>query len=440
MRKKATNLIFMFLALALIVTGFGPAANEARADNVEAEFDFWYALTGTFRDRTEELVDNFMEEYPHVSVDKVHRATYSEALTTAIAAYRGGNPPGVTQIYEVGTQTLLDSGAIVPVFELMDIDYDDFISPLYEYYSVEGEMYSLPFNSSTPVLYYNKDAFEEAGLDPEDPPQTFAEIEEYGRQLVESGVVDNALTAGWPAWTLLENMHTWHDQPIANNENGYADHATELYYDREFGVELLETFYQWSQEDIFSYEGREGEPVPSFVGQESAMQLNSTAYLAGFLEDAEFEVGTAKLPRVSEDYPRGNSLVGGATLWVFEDRTEQEYEAISNFLNFVSRTDNQAWWHRETGYLPVTHSAREQLEEEGWFEENPTFRTAFEQITAYEEGEYSGLRLGNFTQIRDIVLEELENMFGEEVTPQEAAENMVERGNRTLERYVRGQE
>lgn len=428
------------LALMLVFSGvqLGDMPDESTVEAAEVEIDFWYALGGDLRARTEELIDSFMEEHPDVYVDKVHRGSYAEALTTAIASYRGGSPPYLTQVYEVGTMTMLDSGAIKPVYELIDIDPEEFIGPVTEYYSVDGNLYSLPFNSSNPIMYYNKDMFEEAGLDPEDSPETFAEVEEYSRQIIENTDAEAGFSTAWPSWILMENMHTWHDQPIADQANGMEGYATELYWNEDFGVELLEKLGEWNEEDIYTYEGREGDPDPVFLGEDVGMYMQSTATLAGFMEDADFEVGTAKLPHMGGEYEVGNALLGGGTIWAFDGHTEAEVEAMSDMLTFISQPENQAWWHRNTGYLPVTHEAIEELEEEGWFEENPNYETAIEQSTVYDD--FSGLRLGNYTEIRDINLEELENFFAGDQTAQETADNMVRRGNRVLERYRRTQQ
>ncbi len=431
----------LIMGLAFLLVFSGSYLGQAPAVQAEEEavtIDFWYALGGDLRERTEELLDDFMEENPNITIDKVHRGTYAEALTTAIAAYRGGAAPNLTQIYEVGTMTMLDSGAIKPAQELIDIDSEEFIEPITEYYSVDGEMYSLPFNSSNPILYYNKDMFEEAGLDPEDPPETFEEIEEYGRQIIESGAAENAISTAWPSWTIMENMHTWHDQPIANNANGLEDYATELYWNQDFGIELLETFKEWHNEGIYTYEGREGDPDPVFLGEYVGMYIQSSATIAGFMEDADFEVGTTKLPHMGGDYDVGNALIGGATIWAWDGHEDEAFEAMGDLLTFLSEPDIQAWWHQNTGYLPVTQEAIEKLDEEGWFEENPNFETAVEQSTTYDE--FSGLRLGNYTEIRDINLEELEDLFAGNQSPEEAADNMVERGNEVLERYKSGQQ
>ena len=428
---------YLVLPLLLIFVFSFAVVGQAQV----TEIDFWYALSGNIQEVTLSLVEDFNESHPDIQVNPVHKGSYSEVLTSSIAAYRTDNAPHIVQVYEVGTQTLLDSNAIKPVYELfeendMDINWDDFIGPLKAYYSVDGNLYSLPFNSSTPFLFYNKDAFEEAGLDPNQPPRTFKEVEEYGRQLVESGAVENALTVGWPSWVLAENMFTWHGQPITNNKNGYEGHASELKINSEFGVELFTQLKEWQSENIFTYEGREGTPNPSFLTGKTAMIITSTAYLGGFKEGADFEIGSGFIPH-KEGLPQGNSLIGGATLWVYQGHSDEEYRAVTEFLDFIASVDQQVRWHKETGYLPVTNSAVNQLEEEGWFEENPNHSTAFNQLNIETEtGEFAGLRLGDFVAIREIVLSELESIFSGNKTVEKALDDAVQKSNQRLERYI----
>ena len=407
----------------------------------ETEIDFWYALSGNIQEVTLSLVEDFNESHPNIKVNPVHKGSYSEVLTSSIAAYRTGNAPHIVQVYEVGTQTLLDSNAIKPVYQLfeendVEINWDNFIGPLKAYYSVDGNLYSLPFNSSTPFLFYNKDAFEEAGLDPNKPPKTFKEVEEYGKKLVESGAVNNALTVGWPSWVLAENMFTWHGKPITNNNNGYDGHATELKINSDFGVELFKQLKEWQSENIFTYEGREGTPNPAFLTGKTGMIITSTAYLGGFKEGADFEIGSGFIPH-KEGLPQGNSLIGGATLWVYKGHSQEEYKAVTEFLDFIASVDQQVSWHKQTGYLPVTQSAVNELDEQGWFEQNPNHATAFNQLNIETDtGEFDGLRLGDFVAIREIVLSEIESIFSGNKTVEKALDDAVQKSNKRLKRYI----
>jgi len=432
------KLIALVLVLAVgLIAGQAFTAEAVRADDV-TEIEFWYALSGDIEEATLEFIEGFNETHPDVEINPVHRGTYSEVLTTAIAAYGTPEAPHIVQVSEtLGTQTLSDSEAVYPAHEILDdygyeVDWGDFLEP----FQVEGELKGLPFNNSVPILYYNKDAFAEAGLDPEQPPETYEDVEEMGEQLVESGAAEYAMTVGWPSWLLVENAHTWHGQPFADNDGGFDGHATELYINREFGVEMFEIFKDWHERDILTYEGREGDPNPSFLTGETAIIQTSTGYLSGFEESADFELGTGFMPHNS-DYPQGNAWLGGGRIWALQGHEAEEYEAVAEFMNYVTQPEQQAEWHRRTGYLPTTQSAAELLEEEGWFEENPNHATAVEQVTVEIEADrLQGIRLGEYTAIRDAILDNMEAMFAGQKDIQTALDDAVEQGNSILDRYL----
>ena len=227
----------------------------------KTEIIWWHAMGGFLGERVNDLTNKFNASQSEYEVKAVNKGSYPEALTAGIAAYRAKTHPHIIQVFEVGTQTMLSSGAIYPVYQLMKdqgikIDWEDFISVVKTYYSKGGNLYSMPFNSSTPILYYNKTAFEKAGLNPQVPPKTFEDIEKAARAVVSKGAAKIGFTVSWPSWTLMENMHTWNDQPFANNNNGIAAMATELKFNGKLGVEVMETLTRWQKEGIFTYSGR----------------------------------------------------------------------------------------------------------------------------------------------------------------------------------------
>ena len=433
-KKLAAGVLILAMAVLALQTF---TAEPVTADE-PTEIEFWYALSGDIREATLEFIEEFNETHPDVHVNPVHRGTYSEVLTTAIAAYGTPEAPHIVQVSEtLGTQTLSDSEAVYPAHELLDdygydVDWDDFLAP----FRVEGELKGLPFNNSVPILYYNKDAFAEAGLDPEQPPETYEDVEEMGEELLESGAVDYAMTVGWPSWLLVENVHTWHGQPFADNAGGFEGHATELYINREFGVNMFEIFVDWHERDILTYEGREGDPNPSFLTGETAIIQTSTGYLSGFEESADFELGTGFLPH-NDDYPQGNAWLGGGRIWSLRGHEDEKYEAIAEFKNYVTQPEQQAEWHKRTGYLPVTESAAELLEEEGWFDENPNHATALEQVMVDIEADtLQGIRLGEYLSIRETILDNMEAIFAGRKSIEEGLDDAVESGNDILQRYL----
>ncbi len=364
----------------------------------------WHAMSGANLTALESIVKAFNETHPDIEVQAVFTGSYAETLTKAITAYRNNTHPHIVQVYEVGLQTMLDSGAIVPVYEIAEpgFDWGDIVVPIMNYYSVDGKLYSMPFNSSTAILYYNKDIFEKAGLDPNKPPSTFDEVFEYGKKIVESGAAQGGIAFGWPAW-VFEQMHAIHAQFYANNNNGRSGRATEVLFNKEFGVKVFSEWIKWAQNKVLLYGGREYNANNAFLSGQVAMLIQSTSSVGSITSKATFRVGTTFLPRMP-GYPKGNSVIGGATLWVMKGKTQEEYKAVWEFLKFVARPDVSAKWHKDTGYFPTSNTTLKLLLDEGWFAKQPNHLTAFLQIlSGINRPESQGVRLGNFVAIRDVV-------------------------------------
>jgi len=184
--KKITVLLLFIVAVSLPI--FASGAAEPQPATVEitepVTIEFWHAMGGDRIDLIQGIVDDFMAENPNIVVDVQYTGSYNDTLNKVKAAAKAGNAPAVFHLYEVGTLQMVYSGIITPIYEIEDwdpIDWDDFFSPVRNYYTYEGEHYSMPFNSSTPLMFYNKTFFEQAGLDPENPPRTFAEVIETSR-------------------------------------------------------------------------------------------------------------------------------------------------------------------------------------------------------------------------------------------------------------------
>ena len=402
---------------------------------------FWYAVGGQLAEAIDTLVKQFNASQDQFEVRAIRRGNYPETISAAIAAFRAGTPPHIIQVYEVGTQTMMYSGAIYPVYRLMQdqgfsIDWDDFIGPVRSYYELDGQLYSMPFNASTPILYYNKDALRRGGLDPEQPPATWNELVDWSRGLIGAGIVRWGFTASWPSWTLLENMFAWHDQPFASQENGYKGLDVELLVNSDFGRTHMRNLASWHQEGIFRYGGRGADPDVMFTSGQVAFLLQSSGLIGSFSRALTFNWGTGELPHYGPPYRKQNSILGGASLWVMRGHSSQQYRGVAEFLAYIAQPEQQAWWHATTGYLPVSHSAIRLLEERGHFEQNPNQRTALAQLThSTPTANSRGLRLGYFVQIRDIIEGEMENIFGGRKSPEQGLQDMVRESNRILQEF-----
>ncbi|WP_076543865.1 ABC transporter substrate-binding protein [Halanaerobium kushneri] len=421
------------IIILTLVTLFAFSAAMVSAQTIELEF--WHAMSGGRTAAVEKIVDGFNAEHDDIHVTAQFTGSYAETLTQGISAVRSGNPPHIIQVYEVGTQTMLDSEAIVPVYEIAEgkIDFGSVIQPILNYYSVDGHLYSMPFNSSTAMLYYNKDAFAKAGI--EDVPETWADIEEMGLKIIDSGAANHGLSFGWPAW-ILEQMHAYHNKPYANNDNGRSGRATEVYLDRDFAKMVLGYWTDLVEKDVVAYGGREYSANQDFLAGEVAMLIQSTSSLSSIIDSADFEVGTTFLPRF-EGQGIGNSVIGGASLWVMKGHSQEEYDAVVEFFKYLSQTDVTIQWHKDTGYFPSTNAAVKTLMDNRWFSENPNYLTAFLQVlSGVQSPAANGVLLGNFVEIRDIVDTAVEEAFTGVSTAEEALNKADEEADKVLQDYT----
>ena len=433
MMKGRWKLLWAVLVMSLITAG--PAAAQVK-------IKLWHAMGGArYEAITKDIAEGFNKAYPNYTIEPLFTGSYAETVTKGIAAIRAGDPPQILQVYEVGTQTMLDSGAIIPVTEVVkagEINWSDYFQPIMNYYTVEGRLNSMPFNSSTAILYYNKDAFKKAGLDPDKPPVTFKDVEEMGKKIVSSGAARAGITFGWPAW-MLEQAFAYHNQLYANNENGRKGRATQVNFNNAFGVEVVGHWKRWADEKLLMYGGREYAPNKAFLSGEVAMLLQSTSQVSTIEQAAKFAVGTGFLPRI-EGKPQGKSVIGGASLWVLKGkgRSPQELDAIAKFFKYIGQPEQSAKWHEDTGYFPATHAAEKLLRDQGWFTKHPNFETAFKQIQIGPDTPATrGVLLGNFVQIRDITDTALEKAFSGRLSPQAALDEGAREAKKVLEEYGR---
>ncbi|MCL5776845.1 sn-glycerol-3-phosphate ABC transporter substrate-binding protein UgpB [Limibaculum sp. FT325] len=407
------------------------------------EIQWWHAFTGRLGELLAEQVEQFNASQSDHVVVATHKGNYSETLNAGIAAFRAGEQPHMLMVFEVGTATMMAAkGAIKPVHEVMAgagaaFDPDAYLGPVKGYYTTTGgEMLSLPYNSSTPVLYVNRDALKGAGLDPDMDLSTWQAV---GGALDALKAAGHAcpMTTAWQSWIHLENLSAWHNVPFATKENGFAGLDTELVFNGPVQVSHIQAMGDWAKEGKFVYAGRRNEGGANFRAGDCALFTESSAGYAGVKAEAKFDFEIRPLPYWGgvEGAPQ-NTIIGGASIWVLSGHDAEEYNGVAAFLNFLSSTEVQARWHQNTGYLPITLAAAEKTRAEGFYDANSGTEIAGQQMTAKAPtGNSKGLRLGSFDQIRGIIDEELEAVWAGNKTAQQALDSAVERGNALLRRF-----
>jgi sn-glycerol 3-phosphate transport system substrate-binding protein len=427
------------LARLAAALALGIAATAAQA---VTEVQFWHTHTGALGDRVVSLTDRFNKSQSDYKIVPVFKGNYPETMAAAIAAYRAKNQPAIVQIFEVGTATMMAArGAIKPVYQVMadageKFDPKVYVPAVAGYYSTpQGQMLSFPFNSSTPVFYYNKDAFQKAGLNPDQPPSTWPAVAAAAAKLKASGE-KCGFTFGWPSWTQLETFSAWHNVPFASKNNGFGGPDARLEINQPLQVRHITNLKEWMDKGYVSYAGRTNEGEAKFYSGECAMMSSSSAAFASITRNAKFKWGVTPLPYYNDvNGAPQNSIIGGASLWVMSGRPAAEYKGVAKFFAFLSQPEIQAEWHQGTGYLPITMAAYELTKKSGFYEKTPGPNVAVEQMIVKTTNNSRGVRLGNFVQVRTAIEEELENVWAGKKKPKEALDEAVKRGNEIIERF-----
>ena len=429
--------IFLTATLAAAAAGSASAATEIQ---------WWHSMSGVTNEWVNDLARQFNDSQKDYKIVPTFKGTYDESMTAAIAAFRSGNAPDVLQVFEVGTATMMAAkGATVPVAKIMadagvKFDPKSYIPAVASYYTApNGQMLSFPFNSSTTVLFYNKDAFKKAGLNPDAPPKTWPEVFAAAQKLKAAGS-SCPMTLGWQGWTQLESFAAWHNVEFASHQNGLAadGYKARLKINAPLFVKHIDNLAQAAKDGTFVYRGRGSQSFQSFVSGECAMVQTSSSSYGEAAQNAKFNFGLAPLPFYpdAKGAPQ-NTVIGGASLWVMAGKKPEKYKGVAKFFEFLSHADVQASSHQRTGYLPITMEAYQLTEKSGFYAKHPGADVAVNQMVRKVTDKSQGVRLGNYVQIRTIEDEELEQVWSGKKTGKQALDAIVQRGDELLARFER---
>jgi sn-glycerol 3-phosphate transport system substrate-binding protein len=417
------------------------AASEAAA---QTEIQWWHAMTGGNNAVIVKLADDFNASQKDYKVVPSYRGGYADTLNAGIAAFRAGKAPHILQVFEVGTATMMSAtGAIKPVHVMMKeageaFDPQAYLPTITGYYSTtKGEMLSFPFNSSSAVMWYNKDALRKAGLNPDQPPKTWPEVFEAAKKLKASGHANCGFSNAWMTWVNLEQFSAWHNVPLATKANGMDGLDTELKFNSPLHVKHLQNLVDLQKDKTYDYSGRANTGEGRFTSGECAIFLTSSAFFGNVKANAKFDFGAAPMPYYPDvaGAPQ-NSIIGGASLWVMGGKTPAEYKGVAKFFTFLSGTDRQVELHQKSGYLPITKAAYAKTKASGFYKEFPYLETPLLELTNKAPTENSrGLRLGNMVQMRDVWAEEFEAALAGKKTAKQALDDAVSRGNAILRQF-----
>lgn len=395
-------------------------------------------MTGAGAAAIDKIVSDFNASHSDIQVEAVYQGSYDESLNKLKAAMGSSSGPDIVQVYEIGSRFMVDSGYITPMQQFIDADHYDLsqLEPhITSYYSMDGKLNGMPFNTSNPILYYNKDAFKAAGLDPAKPPKTFEEFEADAKALTKKGMTGASIAIyGW----FMEQFFANQNAEYLNNGNGRTSPATESLVNSDAGVKTLTWWKKMVDEKVVSNLGRKTDDTDAaFAAGQIAMTIDSTASLRNIVNSVggKFEVGTGFLPRPA-DAKEGGVVVGGASLYIMNNKPEDEQKAAWEFIKYLTTPEVQAFWNVNTGYFPITKAAYDQQVLKDNMAKFPQFQTAVDQLHAsIDSSATNGAMMGVFPEARQIVEGAIESVLNGQQEPKAALDDAAKQINEKLATY-----
>lgn len=417
------------------VADSGSAAETTVADSGSAgdvtPVSVWIAFTDGRLDWTRDVAAEFNNLIDGYEIVVEGYSDYESLFDATLLAVDAGNPPAVVQYFEAATtdaQDAVDSSGN-PIFTSVEaaiagrteilgqpVVLDDVVDSVKAYYTLDGEFKSMPWNTSSAIMFVNRTMLDAAGI--EGTPTTWDEVESFCDEFLASDVATDACIT-WPnhSW-FIEQSVAQQGADLVNNSNGRSERATEVIIDSDALVDYISWWSELNQDGTYVYTGTQrdwGGTYDLFAAQGVPFLIYSssdTTLLTDEGKNGGFEVEAAFMPRNGDRTSNGGNIIGGATLWLVDDLPQEETDVALAFLNFLNNAENAAEWHRVTGYIPITNASIDLLEAEGWFGENPNSLVASEQLAAAPTSSATaGALMGNFVLIRNVITEAVEDIL-----------------------------
>lgn len=440
--------IFKYAAIFICWIYFLPLTSIATTNPTSSNktpIIFWHSMAGKLGVVLQDLAEKFNQSQNTYQIIPVYKGTYTQTLTATAAAFRAHMQPDIVQIYEIGTATMLHpSGIIVPVYQLMQnthttFNQADILAPIRMYYGDEQErLLAMPFNSSSPVLFYNKDAFKKVGLK-DIAPSTWPQVQYDAKILLKNGY-DCGFTTSWPSWIQLENFSAWHNIPFSSQQKNSTDNKLpKLLLNNPITIYHIQALADWSKHRIFVYGGREDSAMALFTSGKCPILFESSGSIADLVSVHAFKVGVGALPYWSfvKNAPQ-NTLIGGAALWALTGHSEKVYKGIAEFFAFLAKPETASEWQQATGYLPITYSAYRLSLKQGFYKKHPGDQVALNELLNKAPTKNSlGFRLGNYSSIRDLNQQYLEEIWSGKISAKQGIDQMVKDGDASLKSFAK---
>lgn len=421
-----------------------PIGAIGEAAKKPVQITFWHSMTRANEDALKGLTEKFNSSQSDVRVKLVNQTSYNDTLTKYRAGLSSGDLPDLVQIEDTGTQTMIDSGSVLPAQSCIDAaDYDlsDFVQRVVQYYSVKDVLWPMPFNVSNPVLYYDKALFRKAGLDPDQPPATLDEVRKASQAIVDSGAAPHGIALKVDGW-ILEQFLAKAGQPYVDNGNGRDGRATAVVYDDDAGREIFRWWDEMVHDGLALDVGYKEGNIDHYLAvgnSNAAMTIDTTAALgtiSQLLGSGQFEhveLGVGPMPGPEGD---GGVLVGGAALYIVNKSSAAEQEAAWRFVQFLDEPENQAQWSASTGYIPLRKSAVDLPAVEQRWAEEPGYRVAYDQlVTGPENVATAGPVIGAYRDVRTAAVDAIQQMLSQGLAPDKALTRAARDADAAIEDY-----
>ncbi len=411
----------------------------------QTEITLWHAMGGALGETVNQIAEDFNASQDDVVLTPVFKGTYEETLTSGIAAFRAGEQPNIIQVFDAGAATVIGAeGATIPVQDLLsdngvEFNIEDYISGVrYFFADGDGKMIGMPFNSSSPIMYYNVDAFEAAGVE---PPKTWEEFQSTAAPaLAEAGYIP--LAQSHLPWIFTENFHSRHNLPFATNDNGYEGNDTEILVNNDAIKAHFTALTDWQDKGYFQWYGTGwGDNQTPFEEGKVAIWLGSSGSFGGLSQkDLGFDFSATFLPywEAVTSEPK-QTFIGGAALFAMSGKSDEENAATAKFFEYLTKPETQVFWHKETGYVPITEAAYDAAKATGYYEEQPAAEIGIKQLSLDAGENTRGYRMGFYVQIRDVMNREYGRILTGETSVEDAFQNIETEANDLLERFSKTQ-
>ena len=436
-------------ALSMASCSAGTRGGGQMTPGARITVTLWHSMQSPVSGSLQRIVDAFNQAQSTYQVKAIFQGDFTESLNKLIASSGSGNIPSLIQLDDVSTQTMVDSGVITPVQKFIDeegYDLSDFDPKALEYYRVDGKLHSMPFNLADPILYYNRQDFIDAGLDPDKPPRTLDDVRQYSEKLVKRDAQGNVTRYGISLeidpW-FFEQMLAKQGALFVNNGNGRDARATEAVFAGPEGKLIVEWWRSMVADGLaYNAGGRAEDALLALAQDRASMTIESTAVLGGIVALISLtggdphRLGTGPIP--APESANGGIVLGGASLWILNHRSTEEQRGAWEFIKFATRPDQQAQWYADTGYFPVRLSAYTLPPAVQREQQLPQFKTAVDQLRASPDNRATqGALVGEFNQVRDQITQAFEKVLTGGADPDQALAAAARSGTKAIRQYNR---